>query len=147
MFIILIQPIQHSSGSSPLPHLPTSCFPLLLVYLFPYSFLRLYSSSLCSPAVSYFFLDSHPFLSAIRSPVSSRCFLSNLSGDPQIFIFQPFFLHLCPSFHPTLWHPKWLRSLSFLSQLLQSLTVPFSPSRIWSVSQGPNSCISFCGLW
>ena len=39
-FIILIQPIQHSPGSSPLHHLHTF-FPLHLVDLFPYFILRL----------------------------------------------------------------------------------------------------------
>ena len=63
-FIILIQPIQHSPGSSPLPHLHTTCFHFISLICFPTSFsVYLPFSSLlssCACPALYFFPDSHP---------------------------------------------------------------------------------------
>ena len=148
MFIILIQPIQHSSGSSPLPHLHTSCFHFIWFICFPTSFSVSLPLPLCSPAVLvllYFFPDSHPASLCHLFPVKM------LSLQPlwwaSIFIFQPFFLHLCPPFHPTLWHPQVATlPLSFLSQLLQSLRVPFLSQQDIVCKPRPQLLYLLCGL-
>ena len=89
--IILIQSIQHSSGSSPLPHLHNSCFHFIRFICFPTSFSVSLSLPLCSPAVPVLLSTSSltPIqpLSAICSP--TRCVLSILPGDPQSPAFLP----------------------------------------------------------
>lgn len=110
--------------STRLDPVPSPTCPLVvstsLVYLFPTHFSVSIPLPLCSPAMLVLPLllpRLHP-LSLPSVPCSP---VKMLSLQPlwwsSIFIFQPLFLHLCPSFHPTLWHPKWLRflSVSFLS--------------------------------
>ena len=87
--IILTQPIQCSSGSSPLPHLHTSCFHFIW-FMFPYFFLHLPSSS--------------PLLSCCACPLLLPCLPSGLSlpSVPRQVAFSPtslVILHI-PAFRP-----------------------------------------------
>ena len=107
--------------------------------LFPYFFLRLpfssplRSCSACPPL--YFFPDSHP--ASLCHLFPSRCFLSNLPGDPQSPCISAFLPPSLASLPPNSLAPQVaVLPFSFLSQLLQPLGAPFSPSRILFVGQG-----------
>ena len=69
-FIILIQPIQHGPGSSPLPQLHTSCFHFIYFICFPTSFSVSLPLPLCSPTMHI--LLSTSSLTPIR-PLSAIC--------------------------------------------------------------------------
>ena len=123
--IILIQSIQHSSGSSPLPHLPNSCFHFIRFICFPTSFSVSLSLPLCSPAL--FVLHSTSSLTPIR-PLSAICSLKNASNPTSLMIlnlheFLPFSSISALPFSQLSGTPKWLCFLSpsSLSQLLQLL--------------------------
>ena len=144
--IILVQSIQHSSGSSPLPHLHTSCFHLIW-FMFPYFFLHLPSSS--------------PLLFCYACPLLLPCLPSGLSlpSVPRQDAFSPTSLAIL-NLHISAFLPPSLPALPPNSLApphgYTSSQFPFSappitrsplslPAGYCSVSQGPNSCIPFAG--
>ena len=145
--IILIKSIRHSSGSSPLPHLHTSCFHFIWFICFPTSFSVSLPLPLGSPAVLvllYFFPTYHSAFLCHLFPVKM------LSLQPpwwsSISVFQPFFLHICLPFLPSLAPPSGYASSQLPFSAPPITRSPFSlPAGYCSVGQDPNSSIPFAG--